>query len=202
VADLSHLHQYCYKSASFLKNSAKTILHCTVHNYGSMTYEMSSTFAGWESMGTCFFTDSLNKQVMTSFYAEQPDDSPVESIQWFETKGDIAPFTTFFTDGAVQTLLAQHRANFFCADYGATNVQLYFKFSSSKSFAAFWTACEEVAGDKLTALVEQAVDCNLWISGEMDEAGRGIMSKYGGLPTYSVNGDRDTVTTPFAVHRC
>ena len=122
-------------------------------------------------------------------------------LQWFETKGDITPFTTFFTDPKIQTNIAKHRASFYVLDYGSTYVKLYFKFANSQSFADFWGEAEQVAGPKLTALVEQGVDVNLWIWGEQNAAGLAVMNKYGGLPTYSVNGDRDTVTTPFVAHR-
>eukprot|EP00729_Bicosta_minor_P012244 gene12244-31206_t len=202
VSDLGAFHQIAYETPSFLDNCAKRLLHCQVENIGSMTHEVSSTFGGWESFGTCVFADTLNQQVMSKFFAESPGDSPIESIQWFETKGDITPFTTFSTDGGIQKLMDAHKVSFYIIDYGGNFVKLYFKFASSQSFADFWGEAEKIAGPKLTALVEQAVVCNLWLWGDLNDAGRAVMAKYGGLPTYVVNGDSKRVDVPCQADRC
>ena len=98
-------------------------------------------------------------------------------------------------------MIRKHRVSFYVADYGGNNIKLYFKFASAASFAEFWTEAAELAGDKLTALVEQGLDVNLWLWGEQNADSWKIMEKYGGLATYSVNGDRDSVTTPFKYDR-
>ena len=73
-ADWAVVHKVAYESPGFIANCAKKMLHAQVDSFGSMTYELSSTFGGWESLGSCYFSDALNQQIVTSLYAEQPGD--------------------------------------------------------------------------------------------------------------------------------
>ena len=125
--------------------------------------------------------------------------SPVESVQYFETKGDHTVFTDFFTDKKIQDMIVQHRVSFAVQDYGGNNLKLYFKFPNSASFAQFWG---DAAGDKLTAFVEQGVDINVWYWGELDAAGQAVIAHYGGLPQFAVNGVREHSNAVCAADRC
>ena len=159
VPDWAAAHEKAYADEDFQKVAASWI-HAQVEIYGSMTYELASTFPGWESLGSvCFRKDT--PILYTSIHGVEQSDDPVEIMQHIDLCGDGKAYLDFFLDPRIAKLTYEHKATFVITQYGPEKAKGYFRFKNSQSFADYWTAAGVEAGDKLTAIVEAGTCCSL-----------------------------------------
>jgi len=189
VGDWSAAHTCAYGDEDFQAVSGSW-MHTTVEIYGSMTYELASTFPGWESLGSVVFRDTPT--VYTSVYPVETTDDPVEVMQFIDVEGDWQKYTDFFLDPATFKLTHEHRATFVVTKYGENKAKLYFRFPNSQSFADYWT--EAAKGDTLTGVVENGKKIEVWFWGNYNPASRDVIALYEAMPQFAMHEVRaDTV---------
>jgi len=181
VPDWAAAHTIAYADDEF-QAVVNSQLHCSVEIYGSMTYELASTFPGWESLGSVVFRDPM--AVYTSVHGVEQSDDPVECMQFIDVDGDWQNYHNFFLDPKVAKLTHEHKVTFVLTKYGPNKGKMYFRFANSQSFADYWTAA---AGDTLTGLVANGKKIDTFFWGNYNPAARAVIALYETMPQFIMN---------------